>query len=255
MNESDVSGSGLPALAGRVAVPNLTEAFRVLGALSEFLIARGYLKVVQDCEMYAPALKRYGGISSPGELVLSVPDRTRAVLRAVDELVDAWAGDDPARNLMKPSMRARLHRELRDYAKCSLQEVPAVLVDELLDVVKAKELVLEPPGKTPFAQRLFWWRLGKKLTRSQLAERLGVNVKTYANWEYGRCVPSEKNLLQLKRMGFDVTTCLERKRKKSRRPSGVAASGQQALFGPEAVLGSGRRCGEGVAAKQNEGDA
>ena len=41
-----------------------------------------------------------------------------------------------------------------------------------------------------FANRLKYLRSEKKLSQKQIADKLGIAVSTYANWEHGRREPS-----------------------------------------------------------------
>ncbi len=45
-------------------------------------------------------------------------------------------------------------------------------------------------GKVTLGKRLHKWRTAKGLTQREAAERLGVNVRTYENWEQDHRVPA-----------------------------------------------------------------
>ena len=51
-----------------------------------------------------------------------------------------------------------------------------------------------------FSKRLKELRAEKELSQTELAERLGVAVSTYANWEQGRRAPSIYDVFNLLRV-------------------------------------------------------
>lgn len=50
---------------------------------------------------------------------------------------------------------------------------------------------------TTFADKLKFWRGAERLSQADAAERIGVSMRTYQEWEQGRAQPHRPNTILL----------------------------------------------------------
>lgn len=71
------------------------------------------------------------------------------------------------------------------------------LLSEYLEISKEAYLKLKEEKKNLFSVRLKELRLKKRLTQTELGEKVGVKQSTFTNWENGKREPSFENLVKL----------------------------------------------------------
>ena len=71
------------------------------------------------------------------------------------------------------------------------------LLSEYLEISKEAYLKLKEEKKNLFSVRLKELRLKKRLTQTELGEKVGVKQSTFTKWENGKREPSFENLFKL----------------------------------------------------------
>ena len=71
------------------------------------------------------------------------------------------------------------------------------LLSEYLEISKEAYLKLKEEKKNLFSVRLKELRLKKRLTQTELGEKVGVKQSTFTNWENGKREPSFENIVKL----------------------------------------------------------
>ena len=99
-----------------------------------------------------------------------------------------WEGGKREPNFKNLSMLACIFDVSIDY-----------LLSEYIEISKDKLLKLKTEGEKMkvFPQRLKELRLKKRLTQTELGEKVGVKQSTFTNWENGKREPNFETLLKL----------------------------------------------------------